>query len=143
VVLVAVRHILEQNAEKHFFRLFRMDHRTFQHVLARTKHGIQRDYLQSERGDGFVSPEAQVAFTIRWLAVSFGLFLSSLFPTVLLSVSVRCVCVYLALPVCMHSLSPSRVGFNVSCNSWQLLASVFYLSTEEDLTILTICESHA
>jgi hypothetical protein len=29
---------------------------------------MQRDYLQSERAGGFVSPEAQLAFTIRWLA---------------------------------------------------------------------------
>ena len=59
---------LRKMPEKHFFTLFRMDYRTFQHVLERTKHGMQRDYLQSERAGGFVSPEAQLAFTIRWLA---------------------------------------------------------------------------
>ncbi len=60
VVLVGVWHTLEQNVG--------------------TKHDIQRDYLQSECGDGFVSPEAQVAFMIRWLEVSFGLFLTYLLP---------------------------------------------------------------
>ena len=59
---------LSKMPEKHFFTLFRMDYRTFQHLLDRTKHGMQRDYLQSERAGGFVSPEAQLAFTIRWLA---------------------------------------------------------------------------
>jgi hypothetical protein len=59
---------LSKMPEKHFFTLFRMDYyRTFQHVLERTKHGMQRDYLQSDRTGGFVSPEAQLAFTIRWL----------------------------------------------------------------------------
>jgi hypothetical protein len=58
---------LSKMPEKHFFTLFRMDYRTFQHVQDRTKHGMQRDYLQSERAGGFVSPEAQLAFTIRWL----------------------------------------------------------------------------
>jgi hypothetical protein len=61
-------HKTKEMPEKHFFTLFRMDYRTFQHVLERTKHGMQRDYLQSERAGGFVSPEAQLAFTIRWLA---------------------------------------------------------------------------
>ena len=54
--------------EKHFFTLFRMDYRTFKHVLDMTEHGMQRHYLQSERAGGYVSPEAQLAFTIRWLA---------------------------------------------------------------------------
>ena len=49
---------LSKMPEKHFFTLCRMDYRTFQHVLDRTKHGMQRDYLQSERAGGFVSPEA-------------------------------------------------------------------------------------
>jgi hypothetical protein len=49
--------------------------------------------------------------------------------TVSFSVSVRCVCVYLTLSVCMYSFSPSGVGFNVSCNSCQLLSSVFCLSS--------------
>ena len=59
---------LSKMPENHFFTLFRMDYRTLQHVVERTKHGMQRDYLQSERAGGFVSPEAQLAFTIRWLA---------------------------------------------------------------------------
>ena len=59
---------LSNMPEKHFFTLFRMDYRTFQHVLERTYHGMQHDYLQSERAGGFVSPKAQLAFTIRWLA---------------------------------------------------------------------------
>ena len=54
--------------EKQFFTLFRMDYRTFKHVLDMTEHGMQRHYLQSERAGGYVSPEAQLAFTIRWLA---------------------------------------------------------------------------
>ena len=45
-----------------------MDYRTFKHVLDMTEHGMQRLYLQSERAGGYVSPEAQLAFTIRWLA---------------------------------------------------------------------------
>jgi hypothetical protein len=45
-----------------------MDYRTFKHVLDMTEHGMQRHYLQSERAGGYVSPEAQLAFTIRWLA---------------------------------------------------------------------------
>jgi hypothetical protein len=67
--MTPVGQILESKMpEKHFFTLFRMDYRTFQHVLERTQHGMQRNYLQSERGGGFVSPEDQLAFTIRWLA---------------------------------------------------------------------------
>ena len=38
---------LRKMPEKHFFTLFRMDYRTFQHVLERTKHGMQRDYQNS------------------------------------------------------------------------------------------------
>jgi hypothetical protein len=53
---------LRKMPEKYFFTLFRMDYRTFQHVLERTKHVMQRDYLQSERTGGFVSPEAQLSF---------------------------------------------------------------------------------
>jgi hypothetical protein len=45
-----------------------MDYRTFKHVLDMTEHGMQRHYLQSERAGGYVSPEAQLAFTIRWLS---------------------------------------------------------------------------
>ncbi len=59
---------LSKMPEIHLFTLFRMDYRTLQHVVERTKHDMQRDYLQSERAGGFVSPEAQLAFTIRWLA---------------------------------------------------------------------------
>ena len=59
---------LSKMPENHVFTLFRMDYRTLQHVVERTKHGMQRDYLQSERAGGFVSPESQLTFTIRWLA---------------------------------------------------------------------------
>ena len=34
---------LRKMPEKHFFTLFRMDYRTLEHVLTRTKHGMQRD----------------------------------------------------------------------------------------------------
>ena len=41
VVQVAVGHILESKMpEKHFFTLFRMDYRTFNHVLDMTEHDM-------------------------------------------------------------------------------------------------------
>jgi hypothetical protein len=58
----------DSKSYSHFFTLFRMDYRTFKHVLDMTEHDMQRRYLQSERAGGYVSPEAQLAFTIRWLA---------------------------------------------------------------------------
>ncbi len=123
--------------EKHFFTLFRMDHRTFQHVLARTKHDIQRDYLQSQRGDGFDSPETQVVFTIRWLAVSFGLFLFSLFPVSnylclfhFLSEKFLTVCspfVFLTLSVCLSvfTMFPLFFGLSVPCPCLSVFFSLF------------------
>ena len=52
---------LSKMPENHFFTLFRMDYRTFrmdyrtlQHVEERTKHGMQRDYLQSELAGGYM-----------------------------------------------------------------------------------------
>ncbi len=46
---------LSKMPETHFITLFRMDYRTFKHVLDMTEHGMQRHYLQSERTGGFVS----------------------------------------------------------------------------------------
>ena len=51
-----------------FSRMFRMDHATFEFVVERLSPRLQRDFLQSERGGGYISPSLQVGFTIRWLA---------------------------------------------------------------------------
>jgi len=48
-----------------FSRMFRMDHTTFEFVVERLSPRLQRDFLQSEKGGGYISPSLQVGFTIR------------------------------------------------------------------------------
>jgi len=45
-----------------------MDHATFEFVVERLSPRLQRDFLQSERGGGYIFPSLKVWFTIRWLA---------------------------------------------------------------------------
>jgi len=54
-----VGHILEQNVGESLLCLVQT-----REFLERTKDDIQRDYLKSELGDGFVSSEVQLVFTI-------------------------------------------------------------------------------
>jgi len=50
-----------------FSRMVRMDHATFEFVVERLSQRLQRDFFQSERGGGYISPSLEVGFTIRWL----------------------------------------------------------------------------
>ena len=52
----------------HFSRMFRMDHDTFMHILHTVGPHLSRNFHQSERSGGFVSPSLQLGMTIRWLA---------------------------------------------------------------------------
>lgn len=52
----------------HFKRMFRMDYDTFAHILHAISPALERNYLQSERGGGYVSPSLQLGMTLRWLA---------------------------------------------------------------------------
>ena len=43
-------------ARPEFSRMFRMDHATFEFVVERLSPWLQRDFLQSKRGGGYISP---------------------------------------------------------------------------------------
>ena len=59
---------LRGEPRSHFSRMFRMDHDTFMHILHTVGPHLSRNFHQSERSGGFVSPSLQLGMTIRWLA---------------------------------------------------------------------------
>lgn len=59
---------LKRMTRSEFSRMFRMDHSTFCYMVNALKPLIERDYLQSERGGGYISPSLQLGMTLRWLS---------------------------------------------------------------------------
>jgi len=59
---------LQRMTRSEFSRMFRMDHLTFLYLLDRLGPTLERDYIQSQRVGGHVSPSLQLGMTLRWLA---------------------------------------------------------------------------
>jgi len=59
---------LQRMTRSEFSRMFRMDHFTFLYLLDQLGPALERDYMQSQRAGGHVSPSLQLGMTLLWLA---------------------------------------------------------------------------
>jgi len=51
-----------------FTRMFRMDHDTFMYLVDKLEPHIDKNFHQSDRAGGYISPVLRVGMTVRWLA---------------------------------------------------------------------------